>query len=88
MYKKLICLVHAAVMMLGAFAGCKRINMDEDVEAADTEATSRIAQTLTLWLPTDVATDEDVEAVSAALNRLTQAKYDTAIELRLIPRAD
>ncbi|MBR6239916.1 MAG: hypothetical protein IKQ82_00515 [Lentisphaeria bacterium] len=84
--KKLISLALAAILLLGVFAGCKRVNMDEDVEAADTEATSRIAQTLTLWLPTDGATEEDEEAVSAAINRLTQAKYDTAIELKLIPR--
>lgn len=84
--KKLISLALAAILLLGIFAGCKRVNMDEDVEAADTEATSRIAQTLTLWLPTDGATEEDEEAVSAAINRLTQAKYDTAIELKLIPR--
>lgn len=85
--KKLISLALAAILLLGVFAGCNRVNMDEDVEAADTEATSRIAMTLTLWLPTDGATDEDIEAVSAAINRLTQAKYDTAIDFKLIPRA-
>ena len=86
--KKLISLALAVILLLGVFAGCKRVNMDEDVEAADTEATSRIATTLTLWLPTDGATEEDADAVSAAINRLTQAKYDTAIELKLIPRAE
>ena len=58
--KKLISLALAVILLLGVFAGCKRVNMDEDVEAADTEATSRIAMTLTLWLPTDGATEEDV----------------------------
>ena len=50
--KKLFSLALAVILLLGVFAGCKRVNMDEDVEAADTEATSRIATTLTLWLPT------------------------------------
>ena len=42
--------------------------------------------TLTLALPTKSGTtDEAAQKVEAAINRLTQAKFDTAIDLRLIP---
>ena len=86
MYKKLVSLVLAAVMVLGMLAGCSNNNEDIDVEAADTEATSRVALTLTMWLPCENITPEAEEAVSAAVNRLTQAKYDTALDMRFIPR--
>lgn len=88
MYKKFLSLALVLVMLIGTLAGCSNSynNTDTDVEAADTEASSRIALTLTLWLPSDHFTDEAVEQVSAAINRLTQAKYDTAIDFKLIER--
>ncbi len=86
MVKKLVSLVLAAVMALGMLAACGKNTEDVDVSAADTEATSRVASTLTLWLPCEKCTPEAAEAVSAALNRLTQAKYDTALEVKWIPR--
>ena len=86
MYKKLVSLVLAAVLVLGMLAGCSSNTEDIDVEAADTEATSRVALTLTMWLPCENVTPEAAEAVSAAVNRLTQAKYDTALEMKFIPR--
>ena len=86
MYKKLVSLVLATVMLLGMLAGCSSNTEDIDVEAADTEATSRVALTLTMWLPCEKVTPEAAEQVSAAVNRLTQAKYDTALEMKFIPR--
>ena len=86
MYKKLVSLVLAAIMAVGMLAGCSQNAEDVDVESADTEATSRVALTLTMWLPCENATPEAQEAVSAAVNRLTQAKYDTALEMKFIPR--
>ncbi len=86
MYKKLVSLVLAAIMAVGMLAGCSQNTEDVDVESADTEATSRVALTLTMWLPCENATPEAQEAVSAAVNRLTQAKYDTALEMKFIPR--
>ena len=64
MYKKLVSLVLAAVMVLGMLAGCSQSGEDIDVESADTEATSRVALTLTMWLPCENATPEAQEAVS------------------------
>ncbi|MBQ7312567.1 MAG: hypothetical protein IJW81_03185 [Clostridia bacterium] len=88
MNKKLISLFLAMIMVLGIFAGCSSSATEEDVEAtADTEESARVSMTLSLWAPTeDGTTEEAIEAVEAAMNRLTQAKYDTALELHLLPR--
>ena len=86
MFKKIVSIVLATVLALGMLAACSQTSEEVDVEAADTEATSRVAMTLTLWLPTENCTAEAAEAVSAALNRLTQAKYDTALDIKFIPR--
>ncbi len=86
MFKKIVSIVLATVLALGMLSACGQTNEEVDVEAADTEATSRVAMTLTLWLPTENCTAEAAEAVSAALNRLTQAKYDTALDIKFIPR--
>lgn len=86
MFKKIVSIVLATVLALGMLAACNQTSEEVDVEAADTEATSRVAMTLTLWLPTENCTAEAAEAVSAALNRLTQAKYDTALDIKFIPR--
>lgn len=89
MKKKLMCLFLSAAMLLGMLAGCSSSAGDEeDVEAmADIEESSRISMTLSLWLPTDEnTTEEAIELTEAAINKLTQSKYDTAIELHAIPR--
>lgn len=88
MNKKLISLFLAMIMVLGIFTGCSTDATEEDVEAtADTEESARVSMTLSLWAPTeDGTTEEAIEAVEAAMNRLTQAKFDTAIELHLLPR--
>lgn len=88
MNKKLISLFLAATMLLGMFAGCAKSTDEEDVAAADTEDSVRVSMTLTLTLPAKHTTDEAVEQVEAAINKLTQAKYDTAIKLNLIPEAE
>ena len=88
MTKKLISLLLAMIMVLSMFAGCsKDENSEPGDETADTEDSQRVAMTLSLWLPTDESTTEEAkEQVEAAINKITQAKYDTAIELHLIPR--
>lgn len=87
MIKKLISLLLAMVIVLGMFAGCSKDEKTPGDETADTQDSKRVAMTLSLWLPTDPSTtDEAAEQVEAAVNKITQAKYDTAIELHLIPR--
>ena len=89
MYKKILSFVLAFLMAVTVLAGCGKNSSDTDVEAtADTEESARIAMTLSLWLPSDYFTEEAEKEVSEAINSLTKAKYDTAIELKLIPRAE
>ena len=89
MYKKILSFVLAFLMAVTVLAGCGKNSSDTDVEAtADTEESARIAMTLSLWLPSDYFTEEAEKEVSEAINALTKAKYDTAIELKLIPRAE
>ncbi len=87
MTKKLISLLLAMIMVLSMFAGCSKDETEEGGETADTQESERVAMTLSLWLPTDASTTEEAkEQVEAAINKITQAKYDTAIELHLISR--
>lgn len=87
MNKKLTALLLAMMMALGAFTGCSSEATEEEVEAtADTEEAARVSMTLSLWLPTDKnTTEEAIELAEAQINRYTQSKYDTAIELKAIP---
>ena len=86
MNKKLTSLLLAALLTAGSLVGCASKASEEDVATADTEQSVRVSMTLTLALPTKSGTtDEAAQKVEAAINRLTQAKYDTAIDLRLIP---
>ena len=86
MNKKLISLFLAMVTGLSMLSGCSSTTSEEEVEAADTEESARVSMTLTLALPADNFTEESRQQVEDALNRLTNAKYDTAIELKLYPR--
>lgn len=87
MNKKIISLFLAAVMALGTFTACSQTNDGDEEDTADVEASSRTSMTLSFWLPTEKETTEEAkQLVEDAVNRITQAKYDTAIELHLIPR--
>jgi len=89
MRKKILCFALALLMVCGVFmTGCSSDKEDETVNAvADTEESSRSAMTVSLWLPTDSDTTEEAKAlVSEAINKLTQAKYNTAVDLHLIDR--
>lgn len=86
MNKKLTSLLLAALLTAGSLVGCSSSAEDEDVATADTEESVRVSMTLTLALPTKAGTTQEAaDKVEAAINKLTQAKYDTAIELTLIP---
>ena len=86
MNKKLTSLLLASLLTAGSLVGCSSKAEEEDVATADTEQSVRVSMTLTLALPTKSGTtDEAAQKVEAAINRLTQAKFDTAIDLRLIP---
>lgn len=87
MNKKLTTLLLAMLLALGSFTGCSKEATEEDVESTEaTEEAARISMTLSLWLPTSKnTTEEAIELAEAQINRLTQSKFDTAIELKAIP---
>ena len=80
MYKKLVSLVLAAIMAVGMLAGCSQNAEDVDVESADTEATSRVALTLTMWLPSENTTPEAEEAVEEAAEEAEEAAEEAEAE--------
>ena len=87
MKRKFMCLLLAAVMAISCFAafGCSPAE-DETVEGGTTEDTALGTVTLTLWIPThEDTTEEAILAVQEALYKVTQARYETAIELHAVP---
>ena len=90
MTKRIICILLALVLSCSILlTGCSDKNSEKVNAEADTEESSRLPMTLSFWMPTDEkTTDEAREAVSAAINKLTQAKFNTAIDLHLISRDD
>jgi len=88
MKRNLMCLLLAFAMVFSCFAvvGCSKDDKDETVEGSTTDETALGTVTLTLWVPTDEdTTEEAILAVQEAMNKLTKAKYETAIELHAIP---
>ena len=89
MKRKLVCLLlaFATVFSCFAFAGCSKKSGDTTVEGTTTDTASLSTVTLTLWIPTDEdTTEEAILAVEEAINKITNAKFETAIELHAIPR--
>lgn len=86
MKKKLSCLILSVMLALTSLftVSCTVSNTDKD-EETDKTTTSRNPMTLTLWIPTDESTtSEAISQVESALNKITQPKYNTAIELHAI----
>lgn len=88
MSKKIICLLLALVLSCGlCLTGCSKENNEQVNAEADTEESSRVAMTISLWMPTDNDTTEEAKTlVSEAINKITKAKFNTAIDLHLVAR--
>lgn len=83
-------LLCVALLFTGVMAtGCSNMEDDEDpTETGEEEndGLTRSGMTLTLWVPTqEGTTEESLELVEEAINKITQAEYDTAIKLYGIP---
>ncbi len=79
MKKKLLCLVLCLILVLPVLASCSSDDgeLDENVQS-----TVRPAKTISLYLITsEETTDEAKDLVEEELNKLTKAKYTTAVEL-------
>ena len=87
MKRKFMCLFLALAMAFSCFAivGCSD-DADETVEGGTTDESALTTVTLTLWVPTNKnTTEEAILAVQEAINKITKAKFETAIELHAIP---
>lgn len=90
MKRKFMCLLLALAMAFSCFAavGCSS-EEDETLEGTTTDEAALTTVTLTLWIPTyENTTEEAVLAVQEAMNKITKAKFETAIELHAIPYDD
>ncbi len=83
-------LLCVAMLLTGVLAtGCGG-NLEEDSMTTETgdenDGLTRSGMTLTLWVPTEEGTtEESLELVEEAINKITQAEYDTAIKLYGVP---
>lgn len=87
MKRKFMCLLLAMIMAFSCFAvtGCSSDD-DETVDGSTTDDSALTTVTLTLWLPTEKGTTEEaILQVQDAINKITKAKYETAIEIHAIP---
>ncbi|MBQ2729656.1 MAG: hypothetical protein IJF69_02660 [Clostridia bacterium] len=93
MKKKLVCFLLCVVMICGCLmsTGCSIAgsgNTSSDTTGEEEEV-SRTSITLSLWIPTDESTtEESLYLVEEAINRVTQAEFDTAIKLYAIPDSE
>ena len=93
MKRKLLCLLLSAVFVFSGIvmsacsttAGTDTTGGEDGGKKKNDSTLVRSPMTLTLWVPTDEnTTAESISQVEAALNKITQAKYSTAIELHAV----
>jgi len=78
----MLCLLMSATMVMTASCGTSEEEQGENLLNLEEETSP--AMTLTLWgIKGEGTTDEAVELVEAEINKLTKARYNTAIELKL-----
>ncbi len=85
MKKKLLCLLMCIIMVMSVFfTGCAEIETEEDEDS--TETGTNKAMTVTFYSITDdKTTPEAIAEVEAAINKITQGKFNINVELRLYP---
>ena len=82
MMKKMLCLLIALVMVAACFAGCGAKNDQEAVDDINEEA-SASAMTLVMYLMSEEeVSEEQANAVEAAINRITKSKFKTQLDIR------
>lgn len=83
MSKRLLCLLLGLLMVLSVvFTGCATQTDDEEMDDIAEEA-SESAMTLTMYLMSeDKVSDEQVDKIEEAVNKITKSKFKTRIVLR------
>ena len=88
MKKRLICLLLCLVFALSCFAGCAN-KSDEEAAENITDEASESAMTLAMYLMCDEVPSEDQqEAISYAVNKITKAKFKTQLKLYFYTEAE
>lgn len=85
MKRRITCLLLSLLLVFSAFNlfGCSSSDTDKDKNEENKFV--RNPMTLSLWIPTYEGTSQNAIAqVEAALNKITKAQFNTAIELHLI----
>lgn len=93
MKKRILSALLAFLMIFSvvALASCDASSSKKDDTADsgdETSVTARVPLTLTMWLPAAEGAevdDESVAQVEKAINAITQAEYQTAIKLKVLP---
>ena len=81
MIKRILCLLLCLVMLVGCLASCGTKEDEEAVEDINEEA-SESALTLSMYLMSEnQISTEQADAIEAAVNRITKAKFKTQLEL-------
>ena len=88
MKKKLICLLLCLVFVLSCLFGCAN-KSDEEAAENITEEASESAMTLAMYLMCDEVPSEDQqEAISYAVNKITKSKFKTQLKLFFYTEAE
>ncbi len=81
MNKRILCLLMCLLMVVSVFAGCAQKDDDAAVEDINEEA-SESALTLSMYLMSEnKMSQEQMDAIETAANRLTKSKFKTQLEL-------
>ncbi len=86
MNKKLICLLLCFAFLVPALVSC---NKNSDALDDTAKEASRYTTTLNVWLVTEEGTDPaQAEAVNAAINKITKAKFKTQLNIKYLTEAE
>ncbi len=85
----LLCIVMVLTSVFAASCGTAKTGDGASTETGEQSSIERSSMTLTLWMPVEEGTTEEaLELVEEAINKITQTKFDTAIKLYGIPTDD
>lgn len=87
MKRRLMCLLLSALLVFSSVSlfSCVNSSAENKDDDKSKDAFTRNPMTLSMWIPTHEGTSQaSVAQVEAAINKITKAQYNTAIELHMI----